>query len=60
MLQTLIPVLVGIGLDVAHAARKRSDGGKRITRAERDAIIAHAVERLVGKLDEVLPVGEDE
>ena len=59
MLARLLPVLVGIGIDISRAARKASDGGKRITASERRDIIADAVGRLVGVLDEALPEGEE-
>jgi len=52
MLQTRILVaIVGSLSAVAAATRKDSDGGARITPAERDQILGAVIEALLGVLD---------
>ena len=52
MLQTrIIVAIVGALSAVAAATRKDSDGGARITPAERDQILGAVIEALLGVLD---------
>lgn len=52
MLQTrIIVAIVGALSSVAAATRKDSDGGSRITPAERDEIIGAVIESLLKVLD---------
>ena len=52
MLQTrIIVAIVGALSAVAAATRKDSDGGARITPAERDEILAAVIEAILGVLD---------
>ena len=52
MLQTrIIVAIVGALSAVAVATRKDSDGGARITPAERDEILAAVIEAILGVLD---------
>ena len=52
MLQTrIIVAIVGALSAVAAATRRASDGGARITPAERDEILAAVIEAILGVLD---------
>ena len=51
MLQRLVKMLVGIAFDVAAAKKKASDGGTKITPAEKREITEDAIAKLAGLLD---------